>query len=174
MKEETLNIKNYKFLSPGKSINRKIRLLLFTSIALWCTGFLLPVFNLHSSVGLIFTNYLKYIYSLVCNQSPNATFAVHNHSLLVCARCSGLYSGALIAAVLFLLTKTRFNLTLKPLILFSLPLIIDAISVRIGIYDYSKSIAFVTGLLCGSIIFVYILDVLENSLNTLQKEYEFK
>ena len=40
----------------------------------------------------------------------------------------------------------KLKLSLIPLLIFSAPLVIDAIAVRLNIYAYSKTIAFITGL----------------------------
>jgi len=36
--------------------------------------------------------------ALICHQRPERSFVVHGHQLPVCARCTGLYVGAAIAA----------------------------------------------------------------------------
>jgi ABC-type enterochelin transport system permease subunit len=59
--------------------------------------------------------------------------------------------------------------------LFSFPLVFDAIAVRLILYPYSKSVAFVTGLLCGAIVLLFILDTFKNSFSPqYKKEYELQ
>ncbi|MEJ2493242.1 MAG: hypothetical protein P8Y79_02820 [Ignavibacteriaceae bacterium] len=68
--------------------------------------------------------------------------------------------------------KSLFQLSLKPLIIFSIQMILDAIAIRSGIYTYSKFNAFVTGILFGSIIIIYIFEVLINYFSGTRLAYE--
>ena len=56
----------------------------------------------------------------------------------------------------------RGSLNLKPLFIFTSPLIFDAIAVRIQLYIYSKALAFTTGLLFGAIVILYIFEALQS------------
>jgi len=73
-------------------------------------------------------------------------------------------------AILMLFNLLKLKLSLIPLIMFSAPLVIDAFAVRLNIYSYSNTIAFITGLLCGAIVTFYILDAIKNSFNFLYKK----
>jgi len=76
--------------------------------------------------------------------------------------------------LLILIKQFKVNVGLKPLFIFSIPLIIDAIAVRLSIYPYSTIIAFITGLLFGAIILFYILDAIEISFYEQHDEkYEY-
>ena len=170
MIRQGLNISSFRGIYTTEKQNYFIRYLLLFSLLFWCAGFFLPAFSLEFT-GISFIHFaVKSIYSTVCNQSNTATFSVNDHLLFVCARCTGLYLGAFTAAVFSFFIKNKVDLSLKPLIIFSLPMLIDALSVRLNIYDYSKIVAFITGILCGSIIFIYILEVLENSLTSFYKK----
>jgi len=62
-----------------------------------------------------------------------------------------------------------------PLLIFSAPLIIDVFAVRLNIYAYSKTIAFITGLMLGAIVLIYILETIEKSLNlSYKRKYELQ
>jgi hypothetical protein len=53
-------------------------------------------------------------------------------------------------------------LTSKKLLLISIiPLLIDVLLVSLGIYSYSKIISFITGMVFGSIIYLFILTEIE-------------
>ena len=174
MINQNVNIIRTGIISLAEKPNYIIRHVLFLLLLLWCTGFFLPVFNIKLA-GITFIHFvLKNFYSIICNQSNNATFSVNNHLLFVCARCTGLYVGAFATSLFFFICfKKRFELSLKPIIISSIPMLIDALSVRVGFYNYSKIVAFTTGFFCGSIIFTYILEVLENSLTPYYtKKYE--
>ena len=81
--------------------------------------------------------------------------------MLVCARCAGIYSGALIAGVLSLFMIVP-SISSRVLILSVLPLGIDVLFTFTGIYTYSQSLAFITGLTFGGIGYLLILSELEN------------
>lgn len=150
-----------------------IKFLLISGLAFWCAGFLLPVFLPEIAGNNLFYQFLKLCYSRVCHQSNDATFYINGNHLLVCARCSGIYLGAFLVLVPLLFMKPKWKLSLKPFILLTSPLIIDAFAVRLNIYTYSKINAFITGLLFGSIVIIYIFDVLINSLYRAKTAYEF-
>ena len=81
--------------------------------------------------------------------------------MLVCSRCAGIYTGALIAGLLSLLV-TLPEINKKILILSTIPLAMDVFFIFTGVYTYSRSIAFSTGLAFGSIIYLLIISELEN------------
>ncbi len=151
-------------------INYPVRFLFFAIILLWTTGFFFPVLNLNFNGAALINYILKFNYGLVCNQSQEATFTINSSYLLVCARCTGLYTGALAMSVLLLFYNIKPKQSLLPLILFSLPLLFDVISVRAGLYEYSKTVALFTGVLCGSVIYLYILETVENSYYSLNRK----
>ncbi len=101
------------------------------------------------------------IYSLVCHQDNAKSFFIGGHKLEVCARCTGIYMGA----VLFSIAALFFN-RLRPrdkkwLLYSMIPMAADVILYSIGIYNYSKWIAFSTGLILGSISILYIFTGIE-------------
>ena len=152
-----------------------VKYFLLFLIVVWCVGFLFPVITPAFNGKPIINQILSYNYSLVCHQSENAAIHFGNEQLLVCARCAGIYIGALFIAIAMLFNLIKFRLTLNLFFLFTFPLIFDAITVRLSIYPYSKYIAFITGLLCGAIIFLYILDTLKNSFSLQYRtEYELQ
>lgn len=81
--------------------------------------------------------------------------------MLVCARCSGIYAGALIAGLLSLVV-TFHTINIKVLLLSTIPLVLDVFFTFTGIYVYSKSMAFVTSLAFGITIYLLIISELEN------------
>jgi uncharacterized membrane protein len=81
--------------------------------------------------------------------------------MLVCARCAGIYSGALIAGVLSLFMIVP-SISRKVFMLSLIPLVIDVFFTLTGAYVYSQSLAFTTGLAFGGIVYLLILSELEN------------
>lgn len=80
---------------------------------------------------------------------------------LVCSRCAGIYAGVLLASFLLLFIKVKENSEIKLLLLSSIPLILDVVFYNLGLYNYSKTIAFSTGIFFGSAGFYYFYIGLE-------------
>jgi len=149
-----------------------IRILFSILLLVWCAGFLFPALTPTFEGKSFLSQLAAYNYSLVCHQSESANIIFGDSHLLVCARCAGIYAGAFITVIILLFGQLKIKLELKPFIIFSAPLFTDAIAVRIGLYPYSKMIALVTGLLCGAVIIVYILETIENSFHHLKNNYD--
>lgn len=85
--------------------------------------------------------------------------------MLVCARCAGIYLGALISALSILpIRQIQVNENILFITLYIL--FTDVLFVSIGIYDYSKSISFITGLMFGGTVYLYLINELEHFLFT--------
>ncbi len=136
---------------------------LTAALFLWIAGFSVIVLNIRE-IAVLFIP-AKFLYSTVCHQNPAKTITCHSHSLLVCARCTGIYLGAFLASIpAFIFVKKRISLSINFLFFFSLPMLLDVIFLTLGVYSYSFYTAFFTGLLFGSTVFIYILASIENSL----------
>jgi uncharacterized membrane protein len=101
------------------------------------------------------------IYSLVCHQDAAKSFFFAGNKLEVCARCTGIYTGAVlfsIAALFFSRLRPRDK---KWLLYSMIPMAADVILYSAGVYPYSKWIAFSTGLILGSISILYIFTGIE-------------
>ena len=159
--EDSLRTVNKKF----KAVNY----LLFFLLLFWSVGFLFPVLSPSFTGKPIINQLLNYNYSTVCHQSVSSEINMGVEHVLVCARCAGIYLGALFIAIIMLFNLLKLKLSLIPLLIFSAPLVIDAFAVRLNIYAYSKTIAFITGLLFGAIVLLYIFETIENSFNLLYK-----
>ncbi|MBZ0200688.1 MAG: DUF2085 domain-containing protein [Ignavibacteriaceae bacterium] len=136
---------------------------LTAALILWIAGFSLSFFNTRE-IALLFIP-TKFLYSTVCHQNPAKTISYHSHSMFVCTRCTGIYIGAFLASVpAFIFVRKKISLTINILLIMSVPMLLDVIFLTIGLYQYSFYIAFFTGLLFGSTLFIYILASIENSL----------
>jgi len=80
--------------------------------------------------------------------------------------------GVLISSLIILIPQITIKIKTWQLILFSLPMLADVIFYSIGLYQYNKIIAAITGILFGSAVFLYILDAIENSLYTKIKTHK--
>ena len=139
-----------------------IKLLIVFFLSIWCAGFLFPIIAPQFTTRPFIEQWLKYSFSLVCHQNESASLSLSENHLLVCARCSGIYFGALLTSLIMMFKIFRGSLNLKPLFIFTSPLIFDAIAVRIQLYIYSKALAFTTGLLFGAIVILYIFEALQS------------
>jgi uncharacterized membrane protein len=89
--------------------------------------------------------------AFICHQRPERSFFVHGQQLPVCARCTGLYAGALLAAPLALLTagplvaaRARTLLALA-----ALPTLITWILEFAGFAHFSNIVRFTAALPLG-------------------------
>jgi uncharacterized membrane protein len=136
-------------------------------IAIWFFGIIIPCYNFDLTSA--FYPFQKQIYSTVCHQNINKSFVCNDIYFLVCARCTGIYAGALISAFVIILYLKQFLFKTKYLIIFSIPMLLDVILLNLGVYNYIHSLSAITGLLFGSTVFLYILSAIENLLFTNQK-----
>lgn len=150
-------------------MNYYVKALFFFLILFWISGilveFLIPEFN----VLTITYPYLKIMYSSVCHQHIEKTIVWNGHHLLVCSRCFGIYSGSLISSLIFLFIPIFKIKKISYLIIGAVPMFIDVLFYSIGIYNYSKEIAFFSGFLFGIVGIIYIYNGLQILLSKNEK-----
>jgi uncharacterized membrane protein len=140
-----------------------IRIILFIIAALWCLGFLSGALLPDSVYAIIASPFLKKIYGAVCHQHIEKTFLINGHYFLVCARCTGIYLGALFISFISIFILRKLPNRMNLLYISTFPMLIDVALTTTGIYHYSKIIALFTGLFFGSAVFAYILGSIENN-----------
>ena len=143
-----------------------VRIILFVMLLIWMAGIVFPVLT-NSSRLMIFTPFIKKLYTNVCHQESYKCISINGRQFLVCSRCFGLYFGALVASFLSLFIRLDPKGLFKYFLLSLIILFADIFSYNIGLYSYSKYIASVTGIFSGSILFIYILNQIEIHLLTL-------
>ena len=153
--------------SSIKAKSKFLRIILLLFLLVWITGIISPCLNINSLNS--FYPFQRMLYSNVCHQDVNKSFTCNGIPFLVCARCTGIYFGALISAVVILILSIKLKFKTKFLYLLSIPMLLDVLYYSFGIYPYNKFIASSTGLLFGSSIFLYILSTLEYLLFIKQK-----
>ena len=164
-------IKNHNLIKAG-TIDKSLllRVLILFSLSFWCIGFLLPTF--YSIQNPVIQFFLKNIYSTVCHQENSKCISIGSGQMFVCARCAGIYFGGLFAVISSLVFDTPF-IRNRFLFLSVLPLLTDVLLSTINIYNYSQILAFITGILFGTVLFLVILYELENFFKQkLIKGYE--
>ena len=99
-------------------------------------------------------------FSYVCHQIPERSFHLAGHKFGVCSRCTGLYSGFALAALVYPLTRSLTR-TDSPrilwLLLAAVPLAADFSLGYFSIWQNTHLSRFVTGALLGSVAVFYIL-----------------
>lgn len=156
MKTITINNTSGKFFNPAlTSYLLKVSLALI--LLLWCAGSIYP-FLVSNNINHVVSTFLNHSYSLVCHQAEHKLFSLDGISTYLCARCTGIYVGALFMAVSLLMINFRINISFKPLIITSSIMLLDVIFVNALIYNYTSWIAFTSGFLFGAVIYIYILE----------------
>ncbi len=142
-------------------MNLKIRITLFLLITIWVIGIFIELFiPLQNNLAYLFP-FLDGIYSTVCHQQPEKLIEIVGHNTLVCARCTGIYLGGLLSSFIFLFISKVKSKSGKLMILASIPMLVDVILYASGLYNYTINIAFVTGLVFGSVGIAYIYNGLQ-------------
>jgi len=127
-----------------------IRLILFIALFVWCVGFSYNSLFPNSAYTIIASPFLKKLYGTVCHQHIEKTFLFNKHYFYVCARCTGIYSGALVVSFISIFSLPRLPEKMTLLYFSAIPMLIDVLSTTTGIFF-------------GSATFAYILAAIENN-----------
>ena len=99
-------------------------------------------------------------FSFVCHQIPERSFHMSGHQFGVCSRCTGLYTGFAVAALIYPLARS-LKRTDTPsrvwLFLAAVPLAIDFALTYFGIWPNTQLSRFLTGALLSSVAVFYIM-----------------
>src|SRR5438094_925876 len=100
------------------------------------------------------------VFSFVCHQIPERSFHVAGHPFAVCSRCTGLYAGFALAALIYPLARS-LKRTDTPrriwLILAAVPLLIDFALGYFSIWENTHLSRFLTGALLSSLAVFYVM-----------------
>lgn len=117
-----------------------------------------PLLQSSGHPAFAFTIYKGFSY--VCHQIPERSFHLGGHQFAVCSRCTGLYSGFAVAALIYPLARS-LKRTDAPrrlwLILSAVPLAIDFSLTYFGIWPNTHATRFATGALLGSVAVFYVV-----------------
>jgi len=99
-------------------------------------------------------------FSFVCHQISERSFHLDGHQFAVCSRCTGLYAGFAVAALIYPLARS-LQRTDTPsrlwLMLATLPLVIDFALGYFSIWENTHLSRFLTGALLSSVAVFYIM-----------------
>lgn len=94
--------------------------------------------------------------SLICHQERSKLIVIDPYSSLVCSRCFGIYAGALLTAFAGIFLPTKLKPSFKFLLIVFGFMLLDVLSYNMGIRNYSKLFALLSGLFFGCAAFLYI------------------
>ena len=113
-------------------------------------------------------------FSFVCHQIPERSFHLAGHKFGVCSRCTGLYSGLALAALIYPLVrplKRPDTPRLFWLFLAAMPLAVDFSLGYFNIWHNNHLSRFVTGALLSSVAVFYIIPGLIELTSTLAQRF---
>jgi len=127
-------------------------LLPFTALALvFCSGVLAAPWL--ENQGSKLATWLRLVYAPACHQMPDRCLNLGSAPLAVCARCTGLYLGGLLAMVITLIGRRSFQPTFRWLFAVSVPTVADFAAHLLGLPSLSNwprfLIAIPAGILLG-------------------------
>lgn len=99
-------------------------------------------------------------FSYVCHQIPERSFFLAEHQFAVCSRCTGLYAGFTIAAVIYPLVRSLRRIDAparKWLFIGAAPLALDFALGFLGIWNNAHFSRFATGALLGAVAVFYVM-----------------
>lgn len=146
-----------------------IKLILLSGILVWNIGIFSPCFL--NQGNLFAYHFIKFFYSPVCHQKIEKSFSCNHLEFMVCARCTGIYFGALVAAFLNLL-PVSVSISKRLLVYSFIPILCDVILFNLGVYNYSKIIAFITGNIFGATVFIFIFEIIKDYLIESDRNYK--
>ncbi|HVT44361.1 MAG TPA: DUF2085 domain-containing protein [Thermoanaerobaculia bacterium] len=108
---------------------------------------------------------LRLPFRLLCHGIESRCLELFGGVMPICARCSGIYAGALAGIAGFIATR-RLRLPPMPwllLLLLVLPLAVDGVTQAIGLRGSGNALRLATGVLAGGAFFFWALDRIETS-----------
>lgn len=99
-------------------------------------------------------------FSYVCHQIPERSFFLAGHQFAVCSRCTGLYGGFAVAAIIYPVVRSLRQTEAparKWLFIAAAPLAIDFALGYFGIWDNTHTSRVATGALLGAVSVFYVM-----------------
>lgn len=117
-----------------------------------------PLFAAHKHPALASAIY--FFFHKICHQIPERSFFLWGKQLAVCSRCTGLYSGFLLAALIYpmLFPLKRVEVPPRWLLLLALvPMGLDLFADAIGIFENSLLSRLISGIILGVAVLFFVL-----------------
>jgi uncharacterized membrane protein len=151
-------------------INKPLRLLLFLLLGIWCIGFSLNVISPGSTEAVVFSPVINLFYDNICHQDQNKTIELNGFSFFICARCTGIYTGALLVAFISIFFFKEIKIPFRLITLTMIVLSADVVINNFINSGYNKTTAFLTGFLGGTVLLPVIISLFEKSLTLKSSE----
>lgn len=133
-------------------------ILILIFICIWCLGIISPILFNSEKIFWVIQPFLNQVYGTVCHQNHEKTLSINGNYIFVCSRCIGIYLGVFAGSALSFLIRFENQNAAKSFLIFTFAfLILDVTFSSLHIYDYSKVIAVITGLLFGTSILYFTL-----------------
>lgn len=100
------------------------------------------------------------VFGRLCHQIPERSFFIAGHQFAVCARCTGIYAGFMVATLGYPLLRSLRRTDTPPrlwLFLAAAPLVIDFSLGYFGLWENTHLSRFLTGALLGSVALFYVM-----------------
>jgi uncharacterized membrane protein len=149
--------------------------IIIAAAAFWILGFLsAPLF-----AGSGVSDFLYRFYSVVCHQFESRSLTIHDHSLAVCARCTGIYGGFLAGVIAVRCSRRLRNRRFAPLALIAvstIPMVTDVACELIGIMHSFASLRIITGAWFGAglslLLHRSLAETFHSLFSIIRKRYE--
>jgi len=102
------------------------------------------------------------LFQPLCHQKPERSFFISGYQMPVCARCTGIYTGALILTIIYpFLRRLKDKSTPSKYYLIAslIPIALDGGTQLIGLRESFNELRFVTGFIFGGILIFYLVPV---------------
>ncbi len=149
--------------------------IIIAAAAIWIAGFTFAPLLADTLIADI----LYRFYGVVCHQFASRSITLHDHSLAVCARCSGIYIGFLAGVIAVRLSPGLRNIHWRPVMLLAVsvvPMVIHVAGEMTRIIEPSLTVRAATGVWFGAGISLLLHRSLSAALDSLfsniKKRYE--
>ena len=140
---------------PKIRLTVKFKIGLSLIIFVWLIGSIIPLIPFFPKIFLSFSPFGSMFYSPVCHQESAKLICNDYGCTYLCSRCVGIYSGVFIFSFATIFIRNIKVIHIKYFFLLSTPLLVDVILSSSGFYPYSKTMAYLTGIIFGSTAFYY-------------------
>ena len=161
-------------LPPASASYATVTWAITATIALALVAMIVGAPILQSSGHPALASPIYKIFSFVCHQIPERSFHLAGHQFAVCSRCTGLYTGFAVAALVYPLARslTRTDTPRRRwLILAAVPLLIDFSLTYFGVWSNTHLTRFSTGALLGAVAVFYVMPGLVELSSTIMRRF---
>ncbi|MHB1048501.1 MAG: DUF2085 domain-containing protein [Bacteroidota bacterium] len=149
--------------------------IIIIAASMWIAGFVVAPFL----AGSFIADILYRFYGVVCHQFASRSIVIHDHSLAVCARCSGIYIGFLAGVIAVRMSQPLRKREWRPVVLLAvsvIPMVFHVAGEMTGIVESSLTLRVVTGAWFGAgisfLLHRSLTAAMESLISIIKKRYE--